>query len=153
MDERLGGMRKRIIVTIVISILVCTFAHTQSKKSIKRSKQTPAANKDSSTIVSKPLVTFIELGSVKCIPCRMMQPVMRAIEQKYGNQIKVIFYDVWKQEQAQYAQEYKIRLIPTQVFLDVNGKELMRHEGFFPEKEIDIFLQSKGLKPKPVENG
>jgi hypothetical protein len=24
----------------------------------------------------------------------------------------------------------------------------MRHEGFFPEKEIDNFLQSRGLDPK-----
>ncbi len=55
---------------------------------------------------------------------------------------------MWKEEQAHYAQDYNIRLIPTQVFLDANGKELMRHEGYFPEKEIDVFLQSKGLKPK-----
>ena len=27
--------------------------------------------KDTSAIVSKPLVTFVELGSVNCIPCRM----------------------------------------------------------------------------------
>jgi hypothetical protein len=34
------------------------------------------------------------------------------------------------------------------VFFDANGKELMRHEGYFPEKDIDAILQSKGLKPK-----
>ena len=44
----------------------------------------------------KPKVTFIELGSVNCIPCKQMQPVMKSIEEKYGEQIKVIFYDVWK---------------------------------------------------------
>jgi thioredoxin 1 len=32
----------------------------------------------------KSLVTFVEFGSVKCIPCRQMQPVMKAIEEKYG---------------------------------------------------------------------
>jgi len=82
------------------------------------------------------------------VPCRQMQPVMKAIEEKYTGQVKVIFYDVWKEDQQHYAQEYKIRVIPTQVFLDQNGRELMRHEGFFPEKDIDGFLQSKGLKPK-----
>ena len=76
---------------------------------------------------------------------------MKSVEDKYGNQIRITFYDVWKEEQAQYAQDYNIRLIPTQVFLDVNGKELMRHEGYFPEKDIDAFLQSKGLKPKSAE--
>lgn len=92
-------------------------------------------------------ITFIELGSVNCIPCRKMQPVMRAIEEKYRQQVKVIFYDVWKPNQKKYAYQYGIRLIPTQIFVDAQGNELMRHEGYFPEAEIDRFLQSQGLKP------
>jgi len=76
-----------------------------------------------------------------------MQPVMKAIEEKYGDQIKVIFYDVWKADQKKYAQEFNIRLIPTQVFLDAKGREIFRHEGFFPEAEIDKLLQSHGLNP------
>lgn len=96
----------------------------------------------------KPKVTFIELGSVNCIPCKQMQPVMKSIEEKYGEQVKVIFYDVWKSEQKQYAQKYGIRLIPTQVFLDENGKEFHRHEGFYPEAEIEKLLRGKGLKIK-----
>jgi thioredoxin 1 len=102
--------------------------------------------KSITTAIKTARITFVELGSVNCIPCRQMQPVMKAIEQKYGEQIKVIFHDVWKEDQKHFAQKYGIRLIPTQVFLDERGKELMRHEGFFPEKDIDAFLQSKGLK-------
>jgi len=97
---------------------------------------------------TNPKITFIELGSVNCIPCKKMQPIMKSIQEKYGSQIKVIFYDVWKDEYKSKAQEYKIRLIPTQVFLDDKGKEIYRHEGFYPENEMDTFLQSKGLKPK-----
>lgn len=92
-------------------------------------------------------ITFIELGSVRCIPCRAMQPVMKAIEERYREQIEIIFYDVWTPEQREYATQYGIRLIPTQVFLDSTGTELMRHQGFFPEKEIVEFLNSQGLKP------
>jgi thioredoxin 1 len=105
-----------------------------------------AQTKEKSNNTSKPIVTFIELGSVNCIPCRQMQPVMKSVEKKYGGQLKVIFYDVWKNDQKQYASQYKIKLIPTQVFLDSKGKEIMRHEGFFAEVEIDKFLKSKGLK-------
>lgn len=93
-----------------------------------------------------PLVTFVELGSVKCIPCRQMQPVMAAVEKKYGDQIAVVFHDVWKPDQRHYAEKYDIRVIPTQVFLDREGKEFFRHEGFFPEGEIDKLLQKRGLK-------
>jgi thioredoxin 1 len=94
----------------------------------------------------KPKITFIELGSVNCIPCKKMQPVMKAIEDKYKEQVKVIFYDVWKEDQKEYGARYGIKLIPTQVFLDENGKEFFRHEGFFPEKEIDKIFTKKGLK-------
>lgn len=95
----------------------------------------------------QPLITFIELGSVNCIPCKKMQPVMKTIEKKYGEQVKIIFYDVWKADQRKYAEEYSIRLIPTQVFLDKDGNEIFRHEGFFPEEEIDRFLHKQGLIP------
>jgi thioredoxin 1 len=61
----------------------------------------------------QPKVTFVELGSVNCIPCKKMQPVMKNIEKKYGEQVKVIFYDVWTQEQRPYADKYGIKLIPT----------------------------------------
>jgi thioredoxin 1 len=58
----------------------------------------------------------------------------------------VVFYDVWKPEQRKFAEQYGIKLIPTQVFLDAAGKEFFRHEGFYPEAEIDKLLQKQGLK-------
>jgi thioredoxin 1 len=90
-------------------------------------------------------ITFVELGSVNCIPCRQMQPVMRSIEEKFGSQVKIIFHDVWKDKKP--AQEYGIQLIPTQVFLDENGKEFFRHEGFFAENEIINLFETKGIIP------
>ncbi len=107
-----------------------------------------AQSKEKKNNTTKAKVTFIELGSVNCIPCKAMQPVMKNIEKKYDNQVKVIFYDVWTQEQRPYAEKYGIKLIPTQVFLDENGKEFHRHEGFYPEEEIDKILKGKGLKQK-----
>lgn len=100
---------------------------------------------------AKAKVTFVELGSVNCIPCKQMVPVMKAIEKKYGDQIEVVFHDVWKQEEKHFAQEFGIKLIPTQVFLDENGKEFHRHEGFYPEAEIDKVLMEKGLTPVKKE--
>jgi thioredoxin 1 len=90
-------------------------------------------------------ITFVELGSVSCIPCKKMQPVMKSIETRYAGQVKVVFHDVMKDRGP--AQQFGIKLIPTQVFLDSTGKELMRHEGFFAEEEIDKFLKTQGLTP------
>lgn len=91
-------------------------------------------------------VTFVELGSVNCIPCRMMQPVMKAIEEKYRGRVRVVFYDVWTPEGRDYAAQYRIYAIPTQVFLDKNGKEFFRHVGFFPQAEIEKVLAKQGVR-------
>jgi thioredoxin 1 len=92
------------------------------------------------------LVTFVELGSVRCIPCKMMQPIMKEIEKDYAGQVKVVFHDVWTPEGEPFAASYKIRVIPTQVFLDKEGEEYFRHEGFFPKEELVKILKQKGVK-------
>jgi thioredoxin 1 len=127
------------------SILILSLLLGITGIALPQSKAIKAEAKD--TVQTKnPLVTFVELGSVKCIPCRQMQPVMKAIEKKYGDQVKVVFHDVRKPDGYDYAEKYEIKLIPTQVFLDKNGKEFFRHEGFYPEAEIDKLLQKRGLK-------
>jgi len=75
-----------------------------------------------------------------------MQPIIRNIENKYGDQVKTIFYDVWTEEGKPYGDKYKISLIPTQVFLDRDGKEYYRHEGYFPEEDLVKILEMKGIK-------
>jgi len=90
-------------------------------------------------------VTFIELGSVRCIPCQKMQPIMKSIEEQYGGIVKVVFHDVWTEAGAPFAKKYSIEAIPTQIFLDENGKEFFRHTGFFPEEELIKVLNAKGV--------
>lgn len=126
---------------LVLLLLISVFL-LSCKKSETKVNGDSAGNKDS--LASKNYkIEFVELGSVNCIPCKKMQPVMKSIETKYKGLVKVTFHDVWKDEAP--AKKYGIDLIPTQVFLDANGKELMRHEGFFAEEEIDKFLQSQGI--------
>jgi thioredoxin 1 len=91
-------------------------------------------------------VTFIELGSVRCIPCQQMQPVMDTIRARYGKQVNVVFHDVWTQQGAPFADKFGVSAIPTQVFLDENGQEYFRHVGFFPLGELVGVLKQKGVE-------
>jgi thiol-disulfide isomerase/thioredoxin len=43
--------------------------------------------KSVTTIEKKHKVTFYELGSVRCIPCKQMQPILKSIEEKYKDQV------------------------------------------------------------------
>jgi len=93
---------------------------------------------------SKHLVTFIEIGADKCIPCKAMQPIMREIAAEFEGQVQVVFYDVWKNPEP--GRKYGIQLIPTQVFMDKTGQEVFRHVGLFPKDELVAFLKKQGVR-------
>jgi len=88
-------------------------------------------------------VTFLELGADKCIPCKEMRPVMKGIERTFGDQVEVIFYDVW--DDPAPANQYGVQMIPTQIFLDESGDEFHRHTGFYPQADIEALLVEQGL--------
>ena len=94
--------------------------------------------------IERASVTFVELGSVNCVPCKMMQPIMEQVEIDFGDQVDVIFYDVWTDEGEPYTRAYGIQAIPTQIFLDKEGTEYYRHLGFFPQDELYKIIE-KGL--------
>jgi thioredoxin 1 len=125
----------KIIVVIVFIISIFLFLYcSENSTNVKELLLIDSSTK----------IVFIELGSETCIPCMKMRPIMDSIQKKYGNQILVKFIDAI--QNSQEAKPYKIRMMPTQVFLDSNKNEIYRHEGFFPEDSIHLFLQSKGLK-------
>ena len=96
--------------------------------------------------VFTPLVTFVEIGAASCIPCKAMQPIMKAVAEEYKGQVKVVFHDVWTEKGKADAAKYNIRVIPTQVFLDKNGKEYFRHEGYFPKDDVVRVIKMQGVK-------
>ncbi|MCM8788438.1 MAG: thioredoxin family protein [Candidatus Omnitrophica bacterium] len=77
---------------------------------------------------------IIDLGADRCVPCKMMAPILEEIKQEYKGKFDVEVIDVWKNPEAGDA--YRIRLIPTQIFIDENGKEIFRHEGFMSKQDI-----------------
>lgn len=97
---------------------------------------------DSSTEAQTPdavNIRFLEIGSVNCIPCKMMKPVMEKVGQNYSN-VTVLFYDIYSDSGKDIAEQYKVKLIPTQVFLNEDDSIIHRHEGFYPYEDISVFL-------------
>lgn len=82
----------------------------------------------------KALPRLVDLGAEKCIPCKMMAPILEELNKEYVGIFNVEFLDVWKNSDA--GKKYGIRMIPTQIFFDAAGKELFRHEGFFSREDI-----------------
>ena len=80
------------------------------------------------------LPRLVDLGADKCIPCKMMAPILEELKKEYDGRMQVEFIDVWK-DRAKGA-EYGVRMIPTQIFYDAAGKELFRRSGFIGKEDI-----------------
>lgn len=121
---------------LTLNISACA----EESKQVASPKENAAATQ---TPVEGPKVTFVELGSVNCIPCKAMKKVMDSLEVKYPQDLRIVFHDVWTEAGKPAAREYGIRSIPTQVFLDAKGVEYFRHEGYFPMAELEKILKQK----------
>ena len=80
------------------------------------------------------LPKLIDLGAGKCIPCKMMAPILAELKRDYADRFVTEFIDVWENPDA--GKPYGIEMIPTQIFFDATGKELFRHVGFFGKEDI-----------------
>lgn len=86
---------------------------------------------------------IVDLGSVHCIPCKAMAPILEGLRKEYAGRLQIDFIDVWKVEGAK--EQYGVRTIPTQIFYDANGRELTRHQGFIGREEILATFKKSGV--------
>ena len=60
-----------------------------------------AAAEEFSNVPVRGMVTMLDLGADKCVPCKMMAPIIAKIEKTYEGKAAIVFIDVWKhKEQA-----------------------------------------------------
>lgn len=83
---------------------------------------------------STALPRLLDLGATKCVPCKMMAPILEDLRTSMVGRLQVEFIDVWEKPAA--AEPYAINLIPTQIFFGPDGRELYRHEGFISKEDI-----------------
>jgi len=93
-----------------------------------------ATNAPATAPQTKAQPKLLDLGAGKCIPCKMMAPILEEMKKDYAGTLEVEFIDVWKNPDA--GKQYKIEVIPTQIFYDATGKELFRHIGFYAKADI-----------------
>ncbi|AQQ70010.1 Thioredoxin [Limihaloglobus sulfuriphilus] len=139
----MNNTKKAVIVIALIAAAAVVIA-------LKKGPDKPAAedagntNSSETETVSESNITaetpvqnlprMVDLGADKCIPCKMMKPILDELKQDYKQQFEVIFIDVWKNPDE--SKKYNINLIPTQIFYSAAGEELFRHEGFYSKEDI-----------------
>ena len=108
----------------------------------------PAANSGSNAEVDGTAVVglprLVDLGADKCVPCKMMVPILEELKTQYTEKFTVEFIDVWKNSGA--GAQYGVKVIPTQIFFAADGTELFRHEGFYAKEDILAKWRELGIE-------
>jgi thioredoxin len=128
---------KILLVIALCAVVVGAVALKPGKAPVESrdaAMEATAAGPPSESGSQAPLPRLVDLGAGKCIPCRKMAPILDELKKEYAGRMEVQFIDVWKNPDAGKA--YGLKLIPTQIFYDAEGKELFRHVGFFGRDDI-----------------
>jgi len=100
----------------------------------------PTLAQGSAPATGKP--ALYEFGAGYCVSCKEMAKVMAALTTSHSDQVE--FRMVYVDKEKPLFEQYKIMLIPTQVFLDASGKEVDRHIGALSRE--DVIKKLKDLK-------
>ena len=88
--------------------------------------------------------SLVDFGARSCVPCKKMAPILEQLEKEYRGRANVIFVDVWKNNKI--GGNYRVQMIPTQIFFDAKGKEAGRHIGFMDRGPIIDTFKKLGVK-------
>jgi thioredoxin 1 len=121
-----------VVAGLIVAVAAILLLKQQSNKTdAARGPSVPAV---AATPAAAGVPRLVDLGSVTCIPCKMMAPILEELRKEYAGRLSVEFYDVVQKPEV--AKKYNMKLMPTQIFFDASGKELFRHEGYFAKDDI-----------------
>jgi thioredoxin 1 len=133
----------KLIIVAALAVAVIAAVALKNNKRPAASPNPPASTvalaaqfdpTNAAPTVNIKLPKLLDLGAGKCVPCRMMAPILEELKKEYAGKMNVEFIDVWVNPDA--AKPYGIEVIPTQIFFDADGKEVFRHVGFFAKTDI-----------------
>ena len=127
-------MKKGVKELILVVLILCVMGVIVMKISSNKKKATSENVITNDTTFTKNMPMLIDLGAGTCIPCKQMVPVLEEVKKAYNGKTIINIIDI--NDYPDEANKYGIRVIPTQVFLDKDGKEFFRHEGLFSKRKL-----------------
>jgi len=88
--------------------------------------------------------SLAEFGRGTCVPCKAMKPILEELARDYEGELNVVIVEIDRYRDL--TAQYRIMAIPTQVFFDSGGREIVRHIGFLPEEQIIAQLKKMGIE-------
>jgi len=152
-------MNKSVKITVVVALVVVVGIVITMKQRQGSPETAPRGAEPRDTVLSEEakvagVPRLLDLGSVTCIPCKVMAPMLEELQKEYAGELQVDFIDVMQNPEVGAA--HRLRTIPTQIFFDASGTEIFRHEGFFAKENIiakwrELGIDLKGAEPSTFE--
>jgi thioredoxin 1 len=95
-------------------------------------------------LLAKRVPILLEFGRGWCIPCKYMKPILEDTSKAYSASAIVMTVDM--DANKDLVKNFKIRMMPTQVFLMPDGKEFFRNEGTLEREDIAQVLAKMGVQ-------
>lgn len=127
-------MKNTVIKAIVALSLLLSFSNLSADED-KMLKPVPFS--EIKPLIANGKTMMIEFGAESCRSCVVMGKLLYKVKQEHPTS-NLFFVNIYNDKEA--AKEYKIIMMPTQVYLDGNGKEVDRHIGKMTEDALYVKL-------------
>ncbi len=119
---------KNIITIVLILVLPVLVYLIMSKNS----------NDFSAIAKEKNMPSLLTFTSTMCMDCQKMKGVLKEIQPSYQDRINFISINATEKDRKvqNYIKKHNVVLVPTMVFLDENGNEVNKIEGYIPKEEL-----------------
>ena len=85
-------------------------------------------------VLDASLPVLVDFTAVWCGPCKMLDPVVKQLAEKWDGKVKVLKLDV--DDNPQLAMEYQVMGVPT-LMLFKNGEPVERVTGYQPKDRLE----------------
>ena len=85
---------------------------------------------------------MVQFGRDETEDCRAACFILEGMGDELQGRASVVVVDT--KVHPQEADRWRLRMVPTQIFLDANGKEVSRHEGTITTDEVRAALREAG---------
>jgi thioredoxin 1 len=130
-----------LTISFLIFFVIVSCDKTNNKTDPKAETSKMTENTQNQNPEKLPML--VDLGKGTCIPCKKMKPILEELKTEYQGKAIVRIIDL--RDEPKEASKYGIRLIPTQIFFDAEGKEVYRHEGFMDKQSIKAKFAEMGV--------
>lgn len=117
------------IITILLILILPIIAYLIMSKN---SNEIMAIAKENN------LPTIMTFSSTMCIDCQKMKKLLSEIEPTYQNKINFISINAMDKDKKvkSYINKYGVTLVPTLIFIDINGNVINKVEGYIQKEEL-----------------